>query len=160
MEEKKQMCASRRVQKALNALGFDLEVVEFPASTRTAQEAASAIGCQVGQIVKSLVFECQPGNYPLLIAASGANRVNEAAITSLLGCLIMRATPEFVRETTGYAIGGVPPIGHSESIRTLVDEDLLQYAQIWAAAGTPNSVFCLTPDQLITITNSKVCKIT
>jgi len=136
-----------------------LQVVELPASTRTALEAASAVGCQVGQIVKSLVFRRQDSEAPLLILASGANRVNEAGVQALLGEAVGKADADFVRLHTGFAIGGVPPLGHPQALETLIDADLLQYAEIWAAAGTPNAVFRLTPDDLVRITGGRVIQV-
>jgi len=147
------------VQQALQALGFALEVVELPDSTRTAAEAAQAVGCQVGQIVKSLVFKAKRSQRPVLVVASGANRVNEKAIEALIGEPFGRADADFVRQRTGFAIGGVPPVGHSERLETFIDEDLLQHAEIWAAAGTPNAVFRLTPGDLARMTGGRVVKI-
>jgi prolyl-tRNA editing enzyme YbaK/EbsC (Cys-tRNA(Pro) deacylase) len=136
-----------------------LHVIELPASTRTVVEAAQAVGCQVGQIVKSLVFRKAISGSPLLIVASGAHRVNEARIGELVGEPIGKADADFVRQRTGYSIGGVPPVGHNEPIETLVDEDLLQYGEIWAAAGTPNAVFRLTPEELVRMTGGRVVKV-
>ncbi len=146
--------SAQKVQDILRELGFENEVVELPQTTRTAAEAAEAVGCQVGQIAKSLVFHGRRTGRPVLVIASGANRVNEKLIAELLGEPIDRATPEYVREKSGFAIGGVPPVGHSEPIHTFVDEDLLRYPEIWAAAGTPFAVFRLTPDELIRMTGS------
>jgi prolyl-tRNA editing enzyme YbaK/EbsC (Cys-tRNA(Pro) deacylase) len=160
MHEAKLSNNARKVQAALVVFGLDLVVVEFPESTRTAQEAADAIGCSVEQIVKSLVFQRQPSGHPILIAASGGNRVNEKRIKELLGEKIVRADAEFVKEVTGYPIGGVPPLAHTQPIETIIDEDLLQYKEIWAAAGTPNAVFRLSPHELALITKGKVEKIT
>jgi prolyl-tRNA editing enzyme YbaK/EbsC (Cys-tRNA(Pro) deacylase) len=151
---------AEKIQAALAAFGLDLEVVEFPESTRTAQEAADAIGCSVEQIVKSLVFQRIQSRQPLMIAASGGNRVNEKRIKELLGEKIVRADAEFVKEVTGYPIGGVPPLAHTQPIETFIDEDLLKYEEIWAAAGTPNAVFRLSPQELALITRGKVEKIT
>jgi prolyl-tRNA editing enzyme YbaK/EbsC (Cys-tRNA(Pro) deacylase) len=151
--------SAKRVQDALQAMGFRLQVVELPDSTRTAAEAAQAVGCQVGQIVKSLVFKAKRSGKPVLVVASGANRVNEKAIEALIGEPLGRADADFVRQNTGFAIGGVPPVGHTQRLLTFVDEDLLQYAEIWAAAGTPNAVFCLTPDDLVRMTAGRVVKI-
>jgi prolyl-tRNA editing enzyme YbaK/EbsC (Cys-tRNA(Pro) deacylase) len=151
---------AEKIQAALAAFGLDQEVVEFPESTRTAQEAADAIGCSVEQIVKSLVFQRIPSRQPLMIAASGGNRVNEKRIKELLGEKIVRADAEFVKEVTGYPIGGVPPLAHTQPIETFIDEDLLKYEEIWAAAGTPNAVFRLSPQELALITRGKVEKIT
>jgi prolyl-tRNA editing enzyme YbaK/EbsC (Cys-tRNA(Pro) deacylase) len=151
--------SARKVQEALQAQGFPSEVVELPDSTRTAQEAAQAIGCQVAQIVKSLIFRGKESDSPILVVASGSNRVNEQRLSELAGEPIEKASAQFVRLRTGYAIGGVPPIAHSEQIRTFVDKDLLQYNEIWAAAGTPFAVFRLTPTDLQTMTKGEVVSI-
>jgi prolyl-tRNA editing enzyme YbaK/EbsC (Cys-tRNA(Pro) deacylase) len=151
--------SAQKVQDALSAFGLNLQVVELPASTRTAPEAAAAAGCQVGQIVKSLVFRGQNSGKAILILASGANRVNEARVSELLGETILKADAEFVRQQTGFAIGGVPPIGHSSRLETLVDTDLLIYSEIWAAAGTPNAIFRLAASDLVRITGGRVVDI-
>jgi len=151
--------SAQKVQDALSAFGLNLQVVELPASTRTAPEAAAAAGCQVGQIVKSLVFRGQNSGKAILILASGANRVNEAGVSELLGETILKADAEFVRQQTGFAIGGVPPIGHSSRLETLVDTDLLIYSEIWAAAGTPNAIFRLAASDLVRITGGRVVDI-
>ena len=160
MSEMKMSLKAQRVQAALAAFGLDLVVMEFSESTRTAQEAAEAVGCQVGQIVKSLIFQRQPSGKAILVAASGGNRVNEKQIKVMLGEKIVRADADFVRQVSGYPIGGVPPLAHDQKIETIIDQDLLQYEEVWAAAGTPNAVFCLTPQQLVRITNGRVKKIT
>jgi len=147
------------VQQALQVLGFDLQVMELPQSTRTAAEAAQAVGCQVGQIVKSLVFRGKQTQQPVLVIASGSNRVNEKTLAVLLGEPIERADPDYVREKTGFAIGGVPPVGHAQSLRVFIDEDLLQYSEVWAAAGTPNAVFCLSPQDLERMTGGKITRV-
>jgi prolyl-tRNA editing enzyme YbaK/EbsC (Cys-tRNA(Pro) deacylase) len=121
---------------------------EFPAGTRTAADAAAAIGCEVGAICKSLVFRV--GDAPLLIVASGSNRVDEARFDA------EKADAAFVREQTGFAIGGVPPYGHARAIETVVDEDLLAYETVWAAAGTPSSVFPIAPTELVARTGGRV----
>lgn len=149
-----------KVQQALASMGFTLQVVELPDSTRTAMEAAQAVGCQVGQIVKSLVFKAKRSERPILVVASGANRVNEKIIEALIGEPLGKADADFVRQHTGFAIGGVPPVGHTEPVETFVDEDLLQYSEIWAAAGTPNAVFRLAPPDLVRMTAGQVFKIT
>ena len=151
--------SAQKVQQALQVMGFALQVVELPDSTRTAAEAAQAVGCQVGQIVKSLVFKAKRSQRPVLVVASGANRVNEKAIEAFIGEPLGRADADFVRQRTGFAIGGVPPVGHSEQLETFIDEDLLQHAEIWAAAGTPNAVFRLTPGDLVRMTGGRVIKI-
>lgn len=158
MPEKKLSNNAQRVQSALASFGFDLEVVELPDSTRTAAEAAAAIGCTVEQIVKSLIFKTQSGK-PLLITASGSNRVNEKQIREIIGEKITRADADFVREVTGYPIGGIPPLAHKQRIETIIDQDLMHHDEIWAAAGTPNAVFKLTPQQLVFVTNGRIKKI-
>ncbi len=137
--------SARRVQDYLAARGRSLRVVELPGSTRTAAEAAQAIGCETAQIVKSLVFRGRTGGEAVLVVASGVNRVDEGKIAALIGEPIAKADADFVRRATGFAIGGVPPVGHPVPLRTIMDEDLLRYPEIWAAAGTPHAVFALTP---------------
>ncbi len=148
--------SAQKVQDTLAALGFPGEVIELPQSTRTSAEAAQAVGCTVGQIAKSLVFKGKQSGKPILVIASGSNRVNEKKIAELLGEKIEKADADFVRARTGFAIGGVPPVGHAERLETFVDEDLRQYDSIWAAAGTPNAIFNLTPDDLIKMTGGRV----
>jgi prolyl-tRNA editing enzyme YbaK/EbsC (Cys-tRNA(Pro) deacylase) len=148
--------SAKKVQDALNSLGMTLEVVELPDSTRTAIEAAQAVGCQVGQIVKSLVFKSKRSERPVLVIASGANRVNEKIIEKLIGEPLGKADAEFVRLHTGFGIGGVPPVGHSEKLQTFIDGDLIQYATVWAAAGTPHAVFQLNPADLPRMTGGLV----
>jgi prolyl-tRNA editing enzyme YbaK/EbsC (Cys-tRNA(Pro) deacylase) len=148
--------SAQKVQNALNALGLTLEVVELPASTRTAMEAAQAIGCEVGQIVKSVVFRAKLSERPILVVASGANRVNEKQIEARIGEPLGKADADFVRARTGFVIGGVPPAGHAEKLETFIDADLLVYPEIWAAAGTPNAVFRLTPADLVRMTAGTV----
>jgi prolyl-tRNA editing enzyme YbaK/EbsC (Cys-tRNA(Pro) deacylase) len=147
---------ARKVQEVLKASGLELRVVEFPASTRTVAEAAQAVGCEVGQIVKSLVFKTRRSERPVLILASGVNRVDEKKVTAHIGEELVKADAEFVRRQTGFAIGGVPPVGHAQKLETFLDEDLLQYTQVWAAAGTPNAVFQLRPAELMEITGARV----
>ncbi|MEW5870446.1 MAG: YbaK/EbsC family protein [Chloroflexota bacterium] len=144
--------SARKVQEALQALGMSLEVVELPASTRTALEAAQAVGCDVAQIVKSLVFKAKRSQRPILVIASGKNRVNEAKIEAQIGEPLGKADAEFVRQQTGFAIGGVPPVGHAQPLHTFIDQDLLAYESLWAAAGTPHAIFRLTPADLLKIT--------
>ena len=148
--------SAQRVQDALAARGFAFEVREFPESTRTSEEAAAAIGCAVEQIAKSLVFRAAESGRSVLIIASGGNRVDEKKAAALLGEKIKRADPDFVRDKTGFAIGGVPPLGHREAPAVLIDEDLLAHAEIWAAAGTPNAVFRLAPGDLVPMTGGTV----
>jgi len=151
--------SAERVQSILNEFGYELNVVEFPDSTRTSQEAANAIGCTIGQIAKSLIFKGKTSQKPILVIASGANRVNEKAVKEYIGEKLEKADAEFVLENTGFVIGGVPPVGHKTPITTFIDEDLMQYDEIWAAAGTPNAVFKLTPKILVEITKGSVIKV-
>jgi len=130
--------------------------VELAQTTRTAAEAAAAIGCQVGQIAKSLVFRGKQSHRPILVIASGPNRVSEANLGELVGEPIERADADYVRQRTGFAIGGVPPVGHLETLLTFVDEDLLRYEDIWAAAGNPHAVFKLSPSDLVRMTGGQV----
>ncbi len=141
--------SARRVQEALAALGLDCVITEHAASARTSQEAADLLGCAVGQIAKSLIFRGTTTGDPVLVIASGANRVDEAKVGALLGEPIGRAKPEFVREVTGYAIGGIPPVGHARAIRTFVDADLLAFDVVYAAGGTPNALFPIKPADLL-----------
>jgi prolyl-tRNA editing enzyme YbaK/EbsC (Cys-tRNA(Pro) deacylase) len=151
--------AAQRVQDALKALGVACQVVELPASTRSAGEAAQAIGCRVEQIAKSLVFRGQSTNRPVLAIVSGANRVDEAGLGEVVAEPVAKADADYVRQRTGYAIGGVPPVGHAEPLLCVIDEDLLQYEEIWAAAGTPRAVFRLTPSDLRRITGGRVASV-
>ena len=146
----------RRVQEALDQSGLSLEVVELPKSTRTAQEAADAVGCELGQIVKSLILRGADSNRPYLVLVSGPNRANLDRVSEAMGEPVQMADADFVRDQTGFSIGGVAPVGLPDSIRTLIDEDLLQYEIIWAAAGTPRSVFSLSPDDLLQLTSGNV----
>lgn len=150
---------AQRVQAALAAGGFAFDVREFPDSTRTSAEAAAAIGCAIGQIAKSLVFQARESRRPVLVIASGANRVDENKVGQLIGEKIRRADAAFVRERTGFVIGGVPPVGHAERPLTVIDEDLLGFAEIWAAAGTPNAVFRLTPGDLKAMTEGQTADV-
>ena len=151
--------STRKVQEALIEYGVSCQVVEMPQSTRTADDAARAAGCQVGQIVKALIFKGKETQQPILVATSGANRVNEKKIATLISEPLAKADAEFVREKTGFAIGGVAPVGHVQQIRIFIDEDLLQYNEIWAAAGTPKAIFKLTPQELQKITGGQVVSV-
>lgn len=132
---------ARQFQDTLHQRGYDLAVVELPDSTRTADDAAKALGCSKAQIVKSLVFRHVATDKPVVVLASGPNRVNEDVISGLLGSEIAKADADYVKRVTGFAIGGVPPLGHREPVTMFVDEDLLGFEETWAAAGTPHAVF-------------------
>ncbi len=147
----------QRVVTALAEAGVQTEVREFAASTRTAEDAANALGTTVGQIVKSLVFLA--GDRPILVLVSGVNRADTAKLQALVDAEITRANADEVRRITGYAIGGVPPFGHLTFLTTYLDRDLLQYEEVWAAAGTPNAVFAITPHDLLRITAAQVADV-
>ena len=151
--------SAQKVQDLLTSQGFNCKVIEFTESTRTAQEAADRAGCLLGQIIKSLIFKGKTSNKPIFVLTSGANRVDEKRISEYAGESIVRADADFVRAVAGFAIGGVPPLGHIQKMETYLDEDLLQYQTIWGAAGTPNAIFELTPDDLIKMTNGKVVRV-
>ncbi len=139
-------------------LGERFQVLEFDVSTRTAEDAAAAIGCTVAQIAKSLVFRAASGR-SVLVVASGARRIDEKTIAALVGEPVARADADFVREATGFAIGGVPPVGHRTAPITLIDQSLVALREIWAAAGTPNAVFRLTPADLVELTGGRVASV-
>jgi prolyl-tRNA editing enzyme YbaK/EbsC (Cys-tRNA(Pro) deacylase) len=149
----------QKVEEVLKRHGLSTKIVQFPESTRTAQEAANAIGCDVAHIVKSLIFSTEKTHQPILVLTSGVNRVNEKLIEQLMGEKIKKADAEFTRNVTGFAIGGVPPFGHLQKITTFIDQDLLQYETVWAAAGTPHTVFSLVPSDLERITQGIVVKV-
>ena len=151
--------SARKVQQALDILGIQCNVVELSDSTRTAREAAQAVGCEVGQIVKSIVMMTSVSHRAVMVVASGANRINEARIGEILAEAIEKADADFVRTHTGYAIGGVPPVGLSAQVVTFIDEDLLKYNTVWAAAGTPHAVFEFDPRDLPRMTGGKVISI-
>jgi prolyl-tRNA editing enzyme YbaK/EbsC (Cys-tRNA(Pro) deacylase) len=152
--------AAHRVQTAAVELGLDVEVRIMPDSTRTAADAAKAVGSKVGQIVKSLIFKGKQSGRPYLLLVSGSNRVNEHSVEHVVGEAILRPDADFVRDQTGFAIGGIPPLGHPQHIRTYMDEDLLQYETVWAAAGTPNAVFSVDPEALRGAVNAHSLKVT
>lgn len=151
--------SARRVQELLRANGLSSRVVELPDSTRTAKDAAAAIGCRVEQIAKSLVFRRSDDGEAVLVIASGTNRVDERLLFDLLHCAVEKADADFVRSKTGFAIGGVSPVGHETPLQTIVDEDLLDLDTIWAAGGTPHAVFSLPPADLVRITGAQVARI-
>lgn len=142
------MNSIEKVRSVAHELGLDVIVREMPASTRTAEEAARACGVTVGQIVKSLVFLGAQTGKPYLLLVSGTNRVNETGVAAHLGEGVTRPDGRSVREMTGFAIGGIPPFGHDTPLATFMDEDLLQYDVVWAAAGTPKAVFSSDPKKL------------
>ncbi len=151
--------SAQKIQNLLNSLGYKYTVIEHAESTRTAQEAADCADCELGQIVKSLIFRGKTSSKPILVLTSGANRVDEKRISGYAGEPISRADADFVRTVTGFAIGGVPPIGHAEKMETYLDEDFLPYQTIWAAAGTPNAIFELQTGDLQKMTAGKIVRV-
>lgn len=151
--------AAQRVQAALVAAGSTARVRQTTQTARTAQDAAAACGCPVGAIVKSLVFQATPpggAGHGLLVLTSGANRVDEPLLGESLGVTLTRADPAFVRSLTGYAIGGIPPLGHAQPIQTVMDADLMPHAMVWAAGGTPDTVFPIAPGELLDLTHARI----
>ncbi|WP_374654557.1 YbaK/EbsC family protein [Dongia sp.] len=148
-----------RVRDCLIAAGLPAEIEAFDASTRTAADAAQAIGCTQAQIAKSLVFRGKESGKAILVIASGINRVDEKKLALLIGEKIAKADADFVRSETGFAIGGVAPVGHTGQVTVLIDADLAQYPEIWAAAGAPNAVFRLTPAELARLTGGQVAEV-
>ena len=145
---------SSRVQVFLDGFGLQLEVQELAQSTRTAQDAADAVGCELGQIVKSLVFRC--GDRPLLFLVSGKHQLDVGRVEKALGFKIEKADADFAHEQTGYPIGGVPPVAHDHPMEIYLDRELLGYEEVWAAAGTPNAVFRIKSNDLLRMTGSRV----
>jgi prolyl-tRNA editing enzyme YbaK/EbsC (Cys-tRNA(Pro) deacylase) len=142
----------------LQELGIQIDIKEFNVSTKTAEEAARAIGCKINQIAKSIVFDAQ--GELVLVIVSGGNRVNEAKMSFYLSKIDNKADANFVKEKTGYSIGGVPPFGHKTEIKTFIDKDLLKYKEIWAAAGSDNTVFKISPAELIKYSKGQILDIT
>ncbi len=151
---------AQRVQDALGAGGFPYTVVESTVSTRTAAEAAKLVGCEVGQIAKSLVFKTEKTGRAILVIASGANQVNEFRIGMYLKEAVVKAPAALVRQATGFAIGGVAPLAHATPLETFIDQDLVKHAEIWAAAGTPHALFKLASADLARMSGGRVVKVT
>jgi prolyl-tRNA editing enzyme YbaK/EbsC (Cys-tRNA(Pro) deacylase) len=148
--------SAQNVQNILSQKGLVFEVIELSSSTRTAQDAANTIGCEIAQIVKSLLFRTKSTSQPVLILASGINRVHEKTIEKMILEKITKADADFTREITGYAIGGIPPVGHKQKINHIfIDKDLLKFETLWAAAGTPNAVFRLRSSDLESLTGER-----
>jgi prolyl-tRNA editing enzyme YbaK/EbsC (Cys-tRNA(Pro) deacylase) len=152
--------SAQSVQEALNNAGLQCKVLELPNTTRTAIDAAASIGCTISQIVKSLIFKTKYTARPILVLASGPNKVHEKQIALHVGEDIVKADADFTRNITGFAIGGIPPIGHKNPIDLIyIDQDLMTLDEVWAAAGTPNAVFCMKSKDLLEITKGKVISI-
>lgn len=143
--------SAQRVQQALDAAGTGSRVIELSVAARTSQQAAEALGIEVGQIAKSLIFRAVPSGRAVLVIAAGDRRVDESRISALLGEAIERATPEFVREHSGFAIGGVAPLAHAKPMATFIDASLRRFDVVWAAGGTPHCVFPIDPADLLRV---------
>jgi Cys-tRNA(Pro) deacylase len=150
---------AQKVQDALKTLGFPHHVVESSRTTRSAAEAAKVIGCRIEQIAKSLIFRSKNTDRPILVIASGPNRVDGTKIAEYCAEPVEMASADFVKKRTGFVIGGVPPVGHREELETYIDEDLFRYEEIWAAAGSPSAVFRLPPGDLAKMTGGHVVSI-
>ena len=159
MAGKELSAAALRVQQAVAAQGFDFNVREMPHSTRTAVDAAAAVGCSVAEIAKSLVFKAKTSGWAVLVIMSGRNQVDTKKLAALLGEKVGKADADFVRAQTGFAIGGVPPVGHAERLETYIDEDLLRLETIWAAAGTPHALFALPSNALEHLTGGAIANV-
>lgn len=146
----------QRVRAALRQHGLEHRVQELPGQMRSAAEAAAALGCDVSQIAKSLVFRGCRSDTALLVVASGADRVDESRLAAVAGEPVERPGAAWVRERTGFAIGGVAPVAHPPGVRTLLDAGLLELPEVWAAAGTPSSLMRLTPDELLRVSGGEV----
>ena len=156
---KKASASVQRVREALTAAGVETEVQELSSSTRTALEAAEAVGCEVAQIVKSLILKGEGSGNLYLVLTSGRNRLCVEYVAELAGEPVAMADAVSVRERTGFAVGGVPPLAHREALTAIVDEDLLAHDKIWAAAGSPSALFMLTPDELLRITGGRPARV-
>lgn len=150
--------ATERFEAAASEVGLSVDVRRFPEDTRTAQQAADALGCELGQIVKSLIFKAD--DEVVLVLTSGSNRVDESKAAGAFGAAKLgRANADEARAATGFAIGGIPPCGHSSPMRSIVDRDLLQYPEVWAAAGAPDAVFALSSQTLVDVTGAAVADV-
>ena len=150
---------AQKIQNLLDSLGYNYTVIEHAESTRTAVEAAERAGCELGQIVKTLIFKGKDSGKPIIVLTSGVNRVDEKRIREYAGEGIGKADADFVRAVTGYAIGGVPPVGHVQKIETYMDEDFLQHETVWAAGGTPNAIFELKTSDLQKMTDGNIVRV-
>lgn len=151
--------SAQKVQDEARRLGLVITVREMAASTRTAEDAASACGCEVAQIIKSLVFRGAESGSPYLVLVSGSNRLNEKGAAATLGEALERPDAAYVRDVTGFAIGGIPPFGHVSPMRVFIDEDLMRFETVWAAAGTPRAVFSVAPGALADAVDGQIMKV-
>ena len=160
MSEAPRQSSIDRVREAADRLGLSIDILQMERSTRTAEEAAQACGCSVAQIVKSLVFENEADGSLVLCLVSGANQVNINYVSEQYGISLKRCDTRRVRDETGFAIGGVAPIGHLKPLAILMDETLLRFDEVWAAAGRPDSVFRVDPRRLAGVINARVADVT
>jgi prolyl-tRNA editing enzyme YbaK/EbsC (Cys-tRNA(Pro) deacylase) len=158
-DEAKLSDAAQRFQDFLRGRGYAHRVIENKTPTRSAAEAAAVLGCGIAQIAKSIIFRAGTSGRPVMAVASGANRIDEAKLSALLGEPLGKANADFVRLASGFAIGGVPPLGHAQPIVLFIDRDLLNETTIWAAAGSPNALFSLTPAELVAMTGGQVADV-
>lgn len=150
---------TERVKEILKSFKIPIDFREFTQSTKTSQEAADAIGCKVEQIGKSIVFRGKASGKAYLVIASGKNRVNEKRLSEIVGEPIEKGDANFVKERTGFVVGGVPPFGHKEPLETYIDEELFSFQEIWCAGGTPHSVFKIKPEELLKITKGVIISV-
>ncbi len=150
---------AQRVKELLHTMGFEIKVLEFHQGTKTSQDAAFCVGCSIAQIAKSIVFRGKTSGGCVIVVCSGEHRVDERKVEKLVGEKMSKGDADFVREKTGYVIGGVAPVGHATVCRTFIDESLLAYELIYGAAGTPNAVFGMTPDDLVRMTGGQVADV-
>lgn len=146
-------------QDRIKTLGFSFDIRQLSFLARTVAEAAQTVGCQEGQIAKSLIFKTKNSQRPILVVASGANRVGEEKLSQIVGEEVVKADADFVEKVTGFSIGGIPPFGHQQKIITFIDQDLFLYPQVWAAAGHPQAVFSLTPQELAKASGGQIVTI-
>jgi prolyl-tRNA editing enzyme YbaK/EbsC (Cys-tRNA(Pro) deacylase) len=151
--------AAQRFQEFLRARGYAHQVIEAATPARSAAEAAAVLGCAIAQIAKSIIFRGSTSGRPIMAVASGANRIDEAKLAALAGEPLGKANADFVRWASGFAIGGVPPLGHAQPITLFIDRDLLKETEIWAAAGSPHALFALTPAELVEMTGGQVADV-
>ena len=151
--------SAQKVVEAMQSAGLTTDVLKMPTSTRTAEDAANACRCATSQIVKSLVFQGKTSEQPILLLVSGTNRVDQDAVADRIGESLKRPDAAYVRDITGFAIGGIPPLGHATPMKTFFDQDLLDHERVWAAAGTPDCVFSSNPQELAQACGATIIKV-
>jgi prolyl-tRNA editing enzyme YbaK/EbsC (Cys-tRNA(Pro) deacylase) len=151
--------SARKVQAALAAAGIETQVIEHASAARTSQQAAETLGCTVAEIAKSLVFRGKHSGKPVLVVASGAHRIDEKKLAQVIGEPVEKPDATFVREVTGFAIGGIPPLGHAQSLFTVLDQTLFRFERVYAAGGTPNAMFPVSPQSLLKATGATLADV-